>query len=148
MPLFRKILCPMSFDKSSLAALDFACELAKANGSTICLLHVATIPTADMDSPIPIAQNPRWEREARARLEQIARDRLEGKFPYEIYVRSGIADNDVLRVTCELKPDLVVMATHGRTGLGHFFLGSVAEAVVRGAPCPVLTLRPDAPDDQ
>lgn len=142
MQLYAKILCPISFDENSTAALELARDLAIANGASLYLLHVAQIPIADMDSPVAIPENPRWERQARVRLEQLAHDMLAGKVPYEIQIRSGIAETEVLDMARTLKVDLIVMATHGRTGLKHLILGSVAEAVVRGAPCPVLTLRP------
>ncbi len=94
-----------------------------------------------MDVPLPFNANPRWERAARAKLERIARDRLEGKVRYQLHVVSGTPDDDVVRMAHELDADLVVMATHGRKGLSHFILGSVAERVMREAACPVLTMR-------
>ncbi|MFZ1118842.1 MAG: universal stress protein, partial [Candidatus Binataceae bacterium] len=69
---------------------------------------------------------------------------LEVKVPYEIHVISGIPDADVARFANQLGADLVVMATHGRKGLRHFVLGSVAEHVMREANCPVITVRPKA----
>ena len=142
MPKFVKILCPIDFEPYSIEALEMACELAQERNATIHLLHVARIPSGDMDVPLPIVANPRWERAARGKLERIARDRLEGKVTYLIHVISGIPDSDVARVAKELGVDLVVMATHGRKGLSHFILGSVAEHVIREADCPVLTMRP------
>jgi len=76
-----------------------------------------------------------------AKLERIARDRLEGKVRYELHVVSGTPDDDVVRMAHDLEVDLVVMATHGRKGLSHLILGSVAERVMREADCPVLTMR-------
>jgi universal stress protein A len=140
-PRFNKILCPIDLEQNSLDALGVARDLAQESGGTLHLLHVARIPQEDMDVPLPFAANPRWEREARTRLELIARENLEGRVRYQIHVVSGMPDVDVLRVANELQADLVVMATHGRTGLKHFVLGSVAERVVREAHCPVLTLR-------
>lgn len=144
MPKFRKILCPIDFDNSSTAALEIACELAEGKGATVHLLHVARVPSHDMNVPLPFNADPRWERAARAKLERIARDRLEGKVRYQLHVVSGTPDDDVVRVAHELGADLVVMATHGRKGLSHFILGSVAERVMREADCPVLTMRTKA----
>jgi nucleotide-binding universal stress UspA family protein len=90
---------------------------------------------------MPFNAEPRWERAAKVRLERIARDMLEGKVPYQVHVISGTPDDDVVRMAHELSADLVVMATHGRKGLRHFILGSVAERVMREAECPVLTMR-------
>ncbi len=141
MQLFANILCPISFDENSLAALELARDLATANGASLYLLHVARIPIADMDSPVPIPKNPWWEQQARARLERLAHDTLAEKIPYKVQVVSGIAETEVLDTARALRVDLIVMATHGRTGLKHLILGSVAEAVLREAPCPVLMLR-------
>lgn len=141
MPRFRKILCPIDFEKNSIVALEIACELAEERGATIHLLHVARVPSHDMDVPLPIDADPRWERAARAKLEQIARDRLQGRVRYQVHVISGTPDDDVVRMAHELNAELVVMATHGRKGLNHFVLGSVAERVMREADCPVLTVR-------
>ncbi len=141
--LFRKILCPVDFDDNSLQALELACKLAAQNEASICLLHVVPIPmTATQLPPIPLEPYPVWERDAKARLEQIAHDRLEGKVKYEIVTRSGLPGPTILAAEGELGADLVVMATHGRTGLGHLLLGSVAERVVRESLKPVLVVRP------
>ena len=144
MPRFRNILCPIDFEKNSIAALEIACELAEERGATIHLLHVARVPSQDMDVPLPFDADPRWERAARASLEQIARERLQGRVRYQVHVISGTPDDDVVRMAHELNAELVVMATHGRKGLSHFVLGSVAERVMREADCPVLTVRTKA----
>jgi universal stress protein A len=143
-PKFSKILCPIDFDSNFTGALEIACELAEGKGATVHLLHVARVPSQDMDVPLPFNKDPRWERAARAKLERIARDRLEGKVRYQVHVTSGTPDDDIMRVAHELGADLVVMATHGRKGLSHFILGSVTERVMREADCPVLTMRTKA----
>lgn len=140
-PRFSRILCPIDFEPNSLDALEVARDLAQENGATLHLLYVARVPSQDMDVPLPFAVDPRWVREARTRLEQIAREQLESKVRYQLHVVSGTPDADVLRLANELRADLIVMATHGRKGLRHFVLGSVAEHVVREAHCPVLTIR-------
>jgi len=143
-PRFSKILCPIDFEEHALVALEIACDLAVERGGTIHLLHVARIPSEDMNVPLPFDLEPRWERSAKTALQVIARDRLEGKVPYQIHVISGIPDADVARFANQLGADLVVMATHGRKGLKHLVLGSVAEHVMREANCPVITVRPKA----
>jgi nucleotide-binding universal stress UspA family protein len=138
---FKRILCPIEFDQTSLDALTLAYDLARESHATLYLLHVARIPADYMDVPLPFPENPRWERQAREKLERIAAERLQSGFDYQINVVSGTPDIDVLRMANELKVDLIVMATHGRKGLKHLVLGSVAERVVREAHCPVLTIR-------
>ncbi len=145
--LFTKILCPVDFDEPSMAALDFARALAEQNGATLTVLHVAPLPmNATEISPIPLEPYPVWEQIARARLEKVVAEHLEGKgVPFEAETRSGEAAFGILEHARETDPDVIVMATHGRTGVSHFFIGSVAERVIRQATRPVLVFRPKEP---
>ncbi len=86
----------------------------------------------------------RMEAAARTKLEKLARQKVNGKADYEVEVTTGDPGVEVLHVARRLHADLIVMATHGRKGLRRLVLGSVAERVVREAPCPVLTLSPKA----
>jgi len=131
-------LCPVSFDANSIAALDVASELAQGENATIYLLHV--VPAPPIPS-VPLEPYPQTEHDARAKLQELAQARLEGKVKYEILARSGDPARIVIAVVEEVGADSIVMATHGRTGVSHFFLGSVAERVVRESPRPVLTVR-------
>jgi universal stress protein A len=141
--LFNKILCPIDFSPNSLAALDCATALARQNAATICLLNVVPSPLGSTQIPsIPLEPFPVVEEDARQRLEVIAKQRIEGKLPCEIVTRSGDPATEIVQAVTDLAVDLVVMATHGRTGLSHLFIGSVAERVVRESPEPVLTIRP------
>lgn len=145
--LFDKILCPVDFDEPSMAALDFARGIAEQNRATLCVLHVAPIPmNASEMAPIPLEPYPVWEQIARARLEKVAAEHLEGRgVPFKIETRSGEASVGILAQAGEFKADLIVMATHGRKGVSHFFIGSVAEHVIRHASVPVLVVTPKAP---
>jgi nucleotide-binding universal stress UspA family protein len=145
--LFGKILCPVDFDEPSMEALDFARELAEQNGATLTLLHVAPLPmNATEISPIPMEPYPVWEQIARARLQKVVAEHLEGKgVAYKAETRSGEAAWGILEQARETDPDLIVMATHGRKGVSHFFIGSVAERVIRQASRPVLVFRPREP---
>jgi len=80
------------------------------------------------------------EETARRQLEEIIKTRLRG-IKCELSIHNGEPAQTILRIARKLQPDLLVMATHGRKGFSHFFLGSVAELVLRGASCPVLTVR-------
>ena len=84
-----------------------------------------------------------WERDATARLDAVARQHVNGKANFSLVVKTGDPFTAIMQAQRELNPDSVVMATHGRTGVGHFLLGSVAERVVRESSCPVVTLRPN-----
>jgi nucleotide-binding universal stress UspA family protein len=81
------------------------------------------------------------EQNAKKALAEMAQQHLSG-VKYETLTKIGEIAKSVLDVAHEIRADLIVMATHGRTGIPHFFLGSVAEKVVREAQCPVLTVRP------
>ncbi|MGO9058342.1 MAG: universal stress protein [Candidatus Binataceae bacterium] len=137
--IFKKILCPVDFDENSIAALDAARDLAVDPDARLYVLHVVRLVLAGF--PKELHSYPLTEHDARARLQDIARDHLEAKVRYEVLLRTGDPASVILRAVEELGVDSVVMATHGRTGLGHFVLGSVAETVVRESPRPVLTIR-------
>src|SRR5579864_351744 len=135
---FANILCPVDFDEASLLAIEIAVKMAKENGATLRLIHIARVPRPDMDVPLPFSSKPRWERAARERLEQIAAEHVAGKVSYEIGVISGAPDQDIAAEADRVNADLIVMGTHGRRGISHFVLGSVAESVLRSAKCPVM----------
>jgi universal stress protein A len=143
MKLFSKILCPLDFDRDSGAALELAIKLARQNQSSLVLLNVAPLPigAAEM-SPVPLDPYPFWEETCRARLEKIGREVVDGKVPYETLIASGDAATGILATVTETDADLIVMGTHGRTGVSRMLLGSVAEKVVRESPVPVLTVHP------
>lgn len=137
MPQFTKILCPVDFDANSIAALGFACELAQERKAALEVLHVVPIPPGP-EVAIPFDK---LEGRARTRLERIARQKVPPKLRYAVHVRTGDPASEVILAAEQLRADLIVMATHGRRGLSRFLLGSVAERVVREAPCPVLTIK-------
>ena len=137
---YRKILCPFEFDENSKDALLLSRALAKESNATLYVLHIAGVPTHDMDVPLPFDADPRWEKEARDKLARIVSRALKGEVQYVIDVRSGAPDIDIVRAAKELAVDLIVMFTHGRHGFEHFVQGSVTEHVTREAPCPVLVL--------
>ncbi|HYB90526.1 MAG TPA: universal stress protein [Candidatus Binataceae bacterium] len=138
MAIFKRILCPMDFDANSNAALALAQRIAVQNHASIHLVHIVPLPPP---GPEIGAWSGMLARDCKKKLEQIARRKLGDKVQYEVHVKAGRPDVDVLNAVKRLRADLVVMATHGRSGLKRFFLGSVAEKVVREAGCPVLTVR-------
>ena len=144
MKLFDEILCAVDFDESSTVVLHFGRELAQQNDATLCVLHVAPLPlNATEFSPIPMDPYPVWEKTARAELEKLAAAHLEGLgVSYKIETRSGEAADGILGQAQAMDADLIVLATHGRKGVRHFLIGSVAERVIRRALRPVLVVRP------
>jgi universal stress protein A len=137
---YKKIMCAFEFDGNSTAALLLSGTLAKESNATLYILHIARVPNQDMDVPLPFDAVPRWEKEARSRLAQVVKETLKPEVQSVIEVRSGVPDLDIVRAARDLAVDLIVMVTHGRTGLEHWVLGSVTEHVIREAPCPVLVL--------
>jgi universal stress protein A len=140
---YKIILCPVDFDDNSIAALAHARRLAIDMGATIHLLHVLPIlPTlADRGGGVTIDE--RAEQEALRRLKDVMRSRM-SRIPCEIHTKIAFVSEvpkTILAFARNLEADLIVMATHGRGALSHLIFGSVTEAVVRNAVCPVLTLR-------
>jgi universal stress protein A len=142
-PLFKRILCPIDFDENSMAALEFAAQLAQQHNAMLYLLHVVRAPSEPSEVPVdpPI---PEWVGGARVQLYTVARKHLDGKADFTLVLKTGDPFAGIMQAERELNPDSVIMATHGRTGAGHFLLGSVAERVVRESSCPVVTVRPRA----
>ncbi|HZO82282.1 MAG TPA: universal stress protein [Candidatus Binataceae bacterium] len=139
---YRVILCPVEFDETSLAALRHARALADAAGATLHLLHV--VPIIPTVSEVVSDLEPGGEASAQQRLRDLAERELPGA-KFELHTRVALSSDiarHILAAARELDADLIVIATHGRSGLAHFLLGSVTEAVVRNASCPVLTVRP------
>jgi universal stress protein A len=137
---FRSILVPVDFDDSAKTALDLAKNIAGSSDATIHLMHVIAILLAPGEAANVMVVR---EDEVKAALDKIAKEHLRGT-RHQIHVRSGDTTRAVVEAAQDFAADLIVMPTHGRHGLSRFFLGSVAERVVREAPCPVLTVRPSA----
>lgn len=138
MPRFDKILCPVDFDQNSVRALRIASDLAQERNATLYLLHVVGVPPG----PEVAMRFGQMEAAARAKLARLAQRWIDGKTRYELDVAMGDPGGEVLRIAKRKRVNLIVMATHGKKGLRRLILGSVAERVVREAPCPVLTLKP------
>jgi nucleotide-binding universal stress UspA family protein/predicted transcriptional regulator len=142
---FRRILSPIDFDESSMTALDNAVQLARQNDGTIFLMHVVPMIIPPTGMPIYVDLYKGQEETAREKLKDIAHRRLAG-IKYELLTRIGEPAATILKGAKKLGCDVIVMATHGRRGFSRVFLGSVAEIVVREAPCPVLTVHQGEPD--
>jgi nucleotide-binding universal stress UspA family protein len=145
--VFSTILCPIDFERDSMDALELACRVAKQNSATVYLLTVIGAPPAAASAlpPVGLIPDSEFEASCRSRLEALAQEKLAG-VSHQVVVVTGNAAPEILKLAAQRDIDLIVMGTHGRTGVKHFLLGSVAERVVREAPVPVLTIHPQAAD--
>ena len=138
--LFHRILCPIDFSEHSLAALDVALKVAQQNDAKLYLLNVAPLPAGAAGfPPVPLDPYPYLEKDRQQQLAKLAREKIPGSVRYETLVVNGDPAEQVLGIARSVEADLIVMGTHGRKGLSHLVLGSVAERVVRESPTPVLT---------
>ena len=138
--VFRKVLCPIDFSEHSLAALDIALKVAQQNDAKLYLLNVAPLPAGAAGfQPVPLDSYPYLEKERQEQLVKLAREKIPGSVRYETLVVNGDPAEQVLAIARSIEADMIVMGTHGRKGLSHLVLGSVAERVVRESPTPVLT---------
>ena len=144
---FERILVPVDFSEHSLKAFAKALEFGRAFGAELILVHIVEqiIYPGDWSyAPLAMSDFAAERREAvAARLKTLSAG--SGVRTSEI-VRLGRAWQEVVEIAKERRADLVIVATHGYTGLRHVLLGSVAEKIVRHAPCPVLTVRADEND--
>jgi universal stress protein A len=145
----KTIMCPTDYSRSSEAALSYATLLASESGACLYIVHVHEgLPTfvpgyAGYDIPMDSADA--HEKEAREAL-----DRVVPTTPGVQYVHwflTGAPEKEILAFAGRENVDLIVMGSHGRTGVARVLMGSVAEAIVRKASCPVLTIKqPKAAD--
>jgi len=144
----RHILAPTDFSDYSKKALSDALELAQTFGAKLSLLHVIEPPPYPIEGFAPSAVGADLlgdlERQASAELAPVLPDAQEATIEVTRAVAIGAPSRKIVETAEAEHVDLIVMATHGRTGLSHLLIGSVAERVVRTAPCPVLTIRPPA----
>lgn len=140
--LLKKILVPIDFSDCSKKALQYAIPLAKQHGAELTLVYVAPSPPY-ASGEYGVIDYTSIEADMRAsgqnQLKALVED-LHG-IPAETTVRCGSAAHEIIDTAKEILADLIVISTHGRTGLQHILLGSVAEYIVRYAPCPVLVVR-------
>jgi nucleotide-binding universal stress UspA family protein len=138
--VFSRILCPIDLDQNALPVANLAGRLASQNDAELYLLHVC--PTVFIPLSGAVTDGVIAERSARQTMEEIA-SKLSHDLHCQILVTTGDAAERVSSIQSALDIDLIVIGTHGRRAVPRFFLGSVAERVVREAMCPVLTIRQD-----
>jgi nucleotide-binding universal stress UspA family protein len=142
---WKRILCPVDFSETARAAMETAIELAARFDAELLLIHAYPIPGYTFPDGSAVAS----ARMLQELADEAARHLDEWR---ELAVKAGAAKvtvdtavgdpaGEIVRIAADRKVDLVVMGTHGRTGIEHALMGSIAERVVRRAKCPVLTVR-------
>lgn len=142
----KQIMVPTDFSETSEVALKYGRALAEAFSASLHVVHVIpdpyTQPWSIEATGISIADLlATWERDAQKRLESLMSGGDRKKLQATLATRVGHPFVEIIRYARDQNVDLIVMGTHGRGAVGHMFLGSVAEKLVRKAPCPVLTVR-------
>ena len=147
-PRLRKILLPTDFSGCANFALPYAAAIARAMNATIVCVHVVepVVPAVGytgLAEPMPIADiSDQLEDSAERQLPKLTECEECSGLDIEEVIVHGDAAAEIVRVAAEREVDLIVISSHGRTGLGRMIFGSTAEAVVRHAGCPVLVVKP------
>lgn len=144
MKTFAKILVPVDFSSQATEAMDVAIGVARCNASQLCVVHVREPGVIEPELlpfyAVPLATELAAEI-GRRLTAALVQPRNAGVANVESKMLEGVAHSEIVRFAKEGGFDLIVMGTHGRTGVAHALIGSVAERVVRKAHCPVLTVR-------
>lgn len=144
--MIKRVMHPSDFSKASSAAFRKALETAKANRAELAIVHVlAPVMPIAGDGYVSPAAYDEMARSARAwaqkKLKALVDKAKASKVRARGVLLEGVTHDQIVRAARRQKADLLVLGTHGRTGVARFFLGSVAGRVVASAPCPVLTVR-------
>lgn len=137
----NRILVPLDFSSISRQAVRYAVPLAEKFGARIVLLHVIERARYAVEYGCQTLDTRKAVRFAKDNLNKAADDLVPEELLALTMVRTGAPYREIISVAASLNVDLIVITTHGYTGLKHALLGSTAERVVRHAPCPVFTVR-------
>ena len=144
--VLNRILVPIDFSAHSKNALRYAVPLARQFGASIHLVYVVEPTVYPADLGFGQVVYPSFEEElidkGKEELENLIKEEIRGFATASVTVRTGRPHQEILLEAKEQNADMIVMATHGHTGVEHMLFGSTAERIVRNAKCPVLTVRP------
>ncbi len=139
----KTILCPVDFSDTSSRAQQTATTLAKKFDASLHLLHVCQLPSSPMDTdgmvPMENFETEYLERFGQ-QLDELKAAVLSENIDTHSHLTTGIPYHEIVQLAENLNADLIVLGTHGRSGLAHLLIGSVAERVVRASKTPVLTI--------
>jgi nucleotide-binding universal stress UspA family protein len=150
----KTILLPTDGSECSTKAMTYALSFAKQYGGRVVALHVidrrweeqARVSFVEIGQDLTQKIRDGYAEEARRIVQLVADAGARAGVPVVTRIITGIPFDEIVQIGKELPADLIIMGTHGRTGVSHLLLGSVAEKVVRRAPCPVLTVRKENHD--
>jgi nucleotide-binding universal stress UspA family protein len=141
MPTFKHIVVATDFSEASRAALALARDLSCESGAALTVVHVCEVSGLSRSEPLPYGSLAPIAARAQERIEDLVASLRRACPAAAAVVKLGAPADQILGVAADVHADLVVLGTHGRHGLAHAVLGSVAEKVVRTSPVPVLTVR-------
>lgn len=147
MAAFRQLLVATDFSEASERALSLACSLARDLGAELTVLHVCEVPAYAETGPLPYDVLTPIATAAQARLDEALKEIRRQCPGAKGLLKLGGPWQEILATVRELRADAIVMGTHGRRGVAHALLGSVAERVLRLAPVPVITVRARGAED-
>jgi nucleotide-binding universal stress UspA family protein len=147
--MFKKVLFCTDFSENSHLAFTYALDLARTYRAKLLILHVKHDPISIYPyiayANISAETIREWEVFEEKKMDQELNtnyiQKMDGFTDYKVFMRKGVAFYEIIQTAKEESADLIVMGTHGRTGLDHVLFGSTAERVVRKSPTPVLTIR-------
>jgi universal stress protein A len=141
----KKVLVPIDFSDYSKSALKYAVNFAKSFNAEIILVYVVEPviypPDFSMGQIAMPSINAEWDDRAKDELQKLAKNDITGAGKVKTVIKTGKPFVEIIETAKEENVDLIIIATHGHSGVEHILFGSTAEKVVRKAPCPVLTLR-------
>lgn len=141
----KKVLVPIDFSDYSKSALKYAVNFTKSFNAEIILIYVVEPviypPDFSMGQIAMPSINTEWDDRAKDELAKLAKNEISGFNSVKTVIKTGKPFVEIIETAKEEDVDLIIIATHGHSGVEHILFGSTAEKVVRKAPCPVLTLR-------
>jgi nucleotide-binding universal stress UspA family protein len=144
-PDIKKVLVPIDFSDYSKSSLRYAINFAKQFNAEIYLIYVVEPviypPDFSMGQIAIPSVNAEWDERAREELKNLAKTEIPEGVTVKTILKNGKPFLEIIDTASEENIDLIIIATHGHSGVEHILFGSTAEKVVRKAPCPVLTLR-------
>ena len=138
---FKTVLCPTDFSDTSYRAVDYGLRFARNASGTLILTHVIHVPAGDLYGRDHMLSFDEATRAVEQRLADLVRTRLEGYPKCQLRVAIGDPAEEIIKIAKDTRADLIITSTHGRSGLVHLVIGSVAEKIIRHAPCPVFVVR-------